>query len=120
MRIRGATAGEISRPLLLYVRRRLIAPRDYLSQLLSPAGRGRQWLTVEERRAAVRSDAVLRRAGIACLWRSAIVTEMLRRRGVAARIRLSVNLNDPRLAHAECEVGEETIRGVSKLRVALR
>ena len=117
---RRKEVGEMFRSLTLYARRRLLPPPDYLPHLLAPAEGGRESLTTEERRAAVRGDFVLRRAGVACLWRSAIVTELLRDQGVSARIRLSVHLDDPRTAHAECEVGGEALRSVSKDLIPLR
>jgi hypothetical protein len=71
---------------------------------------GRQNVTEEERRLALGAEGALRRLGVGCLRRSAVVAGMLRRRGVAARIRLSISHADPHEAHADVEVGGVPLR----------
>jgi hypothetical protein len=103
-----AVPTELIPSVLLYVRRRLATPDGYLSDLILPiTGRSPN---DQERFAARRADHILRRLGVRCLWRAAIVTETLRRRGVRARIQLFVDPANPRKAHAECEVSGEFIQ----------
>jgi hypothetical protein len=94
----------------LYARRRTRAGHDYLREMLADPPPGATVLTPAQRRRALRTDATLRRLGVRCLWRSAVVTEVLRDQGVAARIGLSVSKHDPRRAHAECEVDGTPLR----------
>jgi hypothetical protein len=78
--------------------------------MIDPALVGATSMTTAQRTDALRADAMLRRLGIRCLWRSAIVTEQLRDSGVAARVGISVSTQDPLRAHAECEVAGEPLR----------
>jgi len=91
-----------------YARYRSRRPASTLRQLLD--GQGRARLSDTERRLALRADAGMRRLGIACLARSAVVAGMLRRRGVAATVSLSVAAGAPRSAHAEVAVGGQPLR----------
>ena len=68
----------------------------------------------------MRADAMLRRLGVRCLWRAAVVTEQLRLEGVAAHVRLMVSPRDPSRAHAECEVGGQTLRATTEDWIHLR
>jgi hypothetical protein len=99
---------DIVRTLLLYLRRRTATPKRYFASLIESAS-GRS-ITDDEWTSALRADAFLRRLGVRCLWRAAIVTELLRQRGVTARIRLFVHTTEPRRAHAECEADGELLR----------
>jgi hypothetical protein len=99
-----------ARVVIDYARRRAISDGNFLREMIHPITSGRLELAPEERRDALRADAMLRRLGVRCLWRSAIVTEQLRRRGVAAHVGLAVWSRDPRRAHAECEVGGQPLR----------
>ncbi len=119
MRLRGvpvevlAEAGvRLLAPGLRSLRRRLPALLD------SPVGRS--VLSLDERRMALGVDAALRRLGVRCLRRSLIVTDILRRRGVAARIRLSVAGGAADEAHAEVEVGGDPLRPPAPGWVTLR
>ncbi len=104
---------------LLYLARRPRGSRRHINALLAECA-GRDILSPGERQLAVGVDAALRRLGVRCLWRAAVVTEMLRRRGVAARVRLSVTAEDARRAHAESEVGGVPLRAEAPGRVVLR
>jgi hypothetical protein len=119
VRVRGVPVSALLEAGLRYVARRLRRPPGYPRSLLRRAT-GRETLSLDERRLALGCDAALRRLGVRCLWRAAVVAEMLRRRGIAARIRLSVAADDPRHAHAETEVGGVTIRPQAPGRVVLR
>lgn len=93
-----------------YVRRRPFGGRPYLRSMIDPPAGGSSELSERGRRDALRADAMLRRLGVRCLWRAAIVTEQLRDVGVAAQIGISVATREPRRAHAECEVGGAPLR----------
>jgi hypothetical protein len=108
MRIHGVRIVVLLDGAVTYVRRRIRHDADYFSVLLSDAY-GSTALPTADRRMALGIDAMLRRVRVRCLWRSAVVTEILRRRGFAARVRLSVAA-DRAKAHAECEVGGESLR----------
>ena len=118
MKIRGIEVGFLVGAAALYVRRRVVPSDGHLRGLLKPAPGHRS--TAEQRREARAADAMLRRLGVRCLWRAAIVTEILRREGVAAQITLSVSIRDPRRAHAECEVDGETLGSAGEDMVTLR
>jgi hypothetical protein len=92
---------------------------DYLRALIDPVP-GRSHLTPRERRLLNAADGLLRSGRVGCLNRAAILTEFLRRRGVAARIRLTVSAAQPNLAHAETEVGGEPLRPDRPDHVVLR
>ena len=104
MIVRGVDARDLVRAAMTFMRRRAIRRPRYFQHLISEPP-GRSELTSYERRLSLVVDAMLRRAGVGCLWRAAVVTETLRRRGIAAHIRLSVATTDPTQAHAESEVG---------------
>jgi hypothetical protein len=112
-RVRAAT-------VLRYLARRPLGGRDYLRAMMGAAPSGRDRLTAGERADALRADTTLRRLGVRCLWRSAIVVEQLRTRGVAARVGISVSVSDPKRAHAECVVGELPLRAADGRSVRLR
>jgi hypothetical protein len=112
-RVRAAT-------VLRYVFRRPLAGRDFLRSMIGAAPGGRDQLTAGERVDALRADAILRRLGVRCLWRSAIVVEQLRTRGVAANVAISVSTSDPKRAHAECVVGDVPLRAAGRDSVRLR
>ena len=103
-RVRGVPIMFLTEAFTWYAIRRAAGRSDSFGTLLEPAP-GRDRLTAEERRDALGADAALRRVGVRCLFRSTVVTEMLRRRGIGARIRLTVDREAPRRAHAETEVG---------------
>ena len=119
MKIRGVPMSALAEAAAILVVRRLHTPRHRLRVLLTDAS-GRPSLTREEQRIATGADAALRRLGVRCLWRAVVVTELLRRRGVAARVRLSVATSDPTDGHAEVEVGGVLVRPTTADRVALR
>ena len=99
------------RAIWRYARRRPFAGRGwYLASMIDQPAHGSLEFNERSRRDAARADAMLRRLGIRCLWRAAIVTEQLRDEGVAARVGISVSARDPRRAHAECEVDGEPLR----------
>jgi hypothetical protein len=108
------------RAVVDYLRRRVIADGDFLREMIDPISRGRATLTFQERRDALRADSTLRHVGVKCLWRAAIVTEQLRRKGVAANVVLVVSAEDPRRAHAECDVGGHSLRPLREDSVRLR
>lgn len=93
---------------LRYARFKTERPGPALQKLLDASGRTS--LSDDERRFALRADAGMRRLGIACLARSVVVARMLRRRGVAATVSLSVAAGAPRSAHAEVAVGNGPLR----------
>jgi hypothetical protein len=63
---------------------------------------------------------MLRRVGVRCLWRSAIVTESSRRHGVTARVRLFVSRDDAGSTHAECEIEGKLLHPAAEHMVAFR
>lgn len=117
--MRGVPLSALAEAAVRLVRCLPGIPRRRLRLLLAEDG-GRPRISPDERRIALGADAGLRRLGVGCLRRSVVVTEMLRRRGVAARMRLSVATNDPREAHAEVEVGGRALRAGETDRVVLR
>ena len=119
MRLAGVPVVMLAEGGWIYARRRISAPPGYLADLLADA-EGRDEMTRDERRGALGIDSMLRRLGVRCLWRAAITTEFLRRRGVAAKIQLSVKPGGKRLAHAECEVAGWAMRGPGHDSVILR
>ena len=104
----------------LYVRRRLMTGDAFILSMLDTATPGRDVMSTSERERALRTDATLRRVGVRCLWRSAIVTDRLRSQGVAAYIGLAVWSADPKQAHAECEVDGVPLRPFGSDSVRLR
>ncbi len=119
MRIRGVPVTALAEAAVVLALRRLRTSPRQLRALLSD-GSGRAPLTRDERRVATGVDAALRRLGVRCLWRAVVVTELLRRRGVAARVRLSISATDPSDGHAEVEVGGVPLRATPSEHVALR
>jgi len=119
MRLKGVPAARLALATLIYARRRFMRPRDHLQSLLAEVD-GRRSITPQEAREALVAEAALRRLGVRCLWRSAVVTEMLRRRGVASRIRISMNPHDLHRAHAEVEVAGTPLRADRPGQVILR
>jgi hypothetical protein len=118
VKIRGVHVSTLVRAAGLYARRRVFTPSAYFRGLLEPsAGRAAADAELRDARGI---DVMLRRAGVHCLWRSAIVTESLRRRGIAARIRLFVSRDDGGLAHAESEIKGELLRPTPDDMVAMR
>ena len=115
----GVTRSRV-RAVLHYAARRPLASAEFMRSMIDQPGSGSSALTEAERRDALRTDSTLRRLGVRCLWRSAIVTEQLRRRGVAASVGITVSTSDPRLAHAECEVGGVPLRRYASDSVRLR
>jgi hypothetical protein len=109
MRIRSVRLEVLLWSASRYATRRVVGRRGYLTSMIEPAD-GRQELSAQDRRDALVVDAMLRRLGVRCIWRAAIVTDMLRRRGVAARIALSVGGTGSTFGHAEAEVGGESLR----------
>jgi hypothetical protein len=118
VKIRGVDVSVLVGALGLYARRRVFTPSDYFGWLLAfdPG----KTVTESQLRHARGIDTMLRRAGVRCLWRSAIVTESLRRDGVTARMRLFVSREDAGLAHAECEVEGKLLRPVGDDMVVFR
>jgi hypothetical protein len=114
----GRTATRI-RAVVAYMRRRGMGAA-YLRQMIAPPGGGRTDLTDDVRREALRYDSTLRRFGVRCLWRSAVIVDRLRHEGYAARVGISVSEVDPKLAHAECEIGDEPLRPYGSGSVRLR
>ena len=106
--------------VLRYLSRRLRARHEFLRSMIDPAPGGRDVLTAQERVDALRVDAMLARLGVRCLWRAAIVVEVLRTRGIAANIAITVSATDPERAHAESEVGGMPLRSPAPDSVRLR
>ena len=109
IQVRGVNVWVLLWAMSRYATHRVVGRRQYLASMIEPAD-GRHSLAAEERREALVVDAILRRVGVRCLWRAAVVTEMLRFRGIAARIALSVGGSGSTLGHAEAEVGGESLR----------
>jgi hypothetical protein len=118
MRIRRVEASTLLGGAALYARRRVFTPPGYFRWLLEPEAGSPA--AEEQRRDARGIDTMLRQLGVRCLWRSAIVTESLRRRGINARIRLFVHRDGGGLAHAECEIEGELLRPAAEGMVAFR
>ncbi len=93
--------------------------RSGFRPLIDPAP-GRGSLGPSERKLALNTDAGLRRVGLSCLWRAAVVCEMLRRRGVSAQIQLCMAREDLQTAHAEVCVAGEAIRPIPQGWVVFR
>jgi hypothetical protein len=119
VRIRGVPASALAEAGARLLGPGMRSPRRRLLSLVSPSF-GRNVLSLEERRMAVGVDSALRRLGVRCLRRSLIVAGMLRRRGVAARICLSVAGAAADEAHAEVEVGGHPLRATAPGWVTLR
>jgi hypothetical protein len=96
--------------VLQYLARRAVGGDRFVRAMIEPAPSGRDQMSAFEREQALRRDVTLRRLGVRCLWRAAIVTQRLRADGVAARVGLSVSSVDPRRAHAETEVAGVPLR----------
>ena len=109
IRFRGVRVRVLLWALFRYVTRRVMGRRRYLVSMIEPED-GRRELSSNERRDVLVVDAMFRRLGVRCLWRAAVVTDVLRRRGVGARVALSVGGSGSTLAHAEAEVGGESLR----------
>jgi hypothetical protein len=109
MRIRGVDVRVLLHGAVLYARRRVIGRRRFLADMIAPVD-GRQELPGPDRHDALGVDAMFRRLGVGCLWRAAVVTDMLRQRGIGARISLSVGGSGSTLGHAEAEVGGVPLR----------
>ncbi len=99
-----------ARAVLHYAVRRPFAGAGFMRLMIGQPESGDTHLPEADRHEVLRTDATLRRLGVRCLWRSAIVTEQLRRRGFAAKIGIAVSALDSKLAHAECEVGGVPLR----------
>jgi hypothetical protein len=119
MNVRGASARDLAEALLIYIVRRPYASRLHVRKMIEEIP-GRSWLSEQEHRSALDADALLRRLGVRCLWRAMVVTEMLRRRGISARVRLSIALTSPREAHADAEVDGSALRPERADHVVLR
>ena len=104
--------------LYLLIRTRL-GSRDRLKGLIDESP-GRQSLSPDEWRIALGIDLRMRRLRIPCLWRAAVITQMLRRRGVGAHMRISMSKNPPYIAHAAVEVDDRAIEGDLLGHVVLR
>jgi hypothetical protein len=119
VRIRGVPVRALAEAGARLLGPAIVSPRRRLPGLIGPSV-GRKVLSLEERRMAVGVDAALRRLGVRCLRRSLIVTDMLRRRGVAAQICLSVAGAAGDEAHAEVEVGGVPLRPTAPGWVTMR
>lgn len=108
MKVRGVPTSALAEAAARLTVRSMRIPRSTMRALLADAP-GRETLSAQERRLASGVDGAMRRLGVRCLRRSVVVAEMLRRRGIAARVRLSVDPSHPRHAHAEVEVGGESL-----------
>jgi transglutaminase superfamily protein len=109
VKLRGVPLSALGEALvrLLLVRRG--DTRERVAGLLESTG-GRESMTRDEQALAIGTDGALRRLGVRCLWRSIVIAEMLRRRGVDARLRLSVSAARPSVAHAEVEIDGHSLR----------
>ena len=119
MTVRGIPAIVLLEALGRLAVRRVASSQARLRRLFYEDG-GRKSLTSDERRLAVVTDAFLARLRVQCLWRAVVITDMLRSRDVAARVRLSVAGESPREAHAVVEVGEEVLHWEPEGSVVLR
>ena len=108
MKVRGVPASALAEAGARLAVRSVRIPRGAMQALLEETA-GRGTLSRDERRLVSGVDRAMQRLGVRCLRRSVVVAEMLRRRGVAARVRLSVDAARPRHAHAEVEVGGEPL-----------
>ena len=108
MRIRGVRVVDLAEAAGRLAMPRRGGVRATVRRLLAPTG-GRTSLSADEKRLASGVDSGLRRLGVRCLRRSIVVTEMLRRRGVSARIRLTVSPAHRGEAHAVPEVDGEPL-----------
>ena len=93
-----------------YVRYRLNTKRSF--QRVMSGSSGRRVLTPPEAEMARRATYGLTRLGVRCLARSVVVATMLRRRGIAAAVSLSIERtrSSRRPAHAEVAVGGIALR----------
>jgi Transglutaminase-like superfamily len=119
VRVRGVPVGALAEAAARLVTPGILWPHRRLAALVRPAT-GRATLTLDERRLVAGVDAALRRLGVRCLRRAVILTDMLRQRGVAARVQISVARESPREAHAEVEIGGVPVRATAPGWVMLR
>jgi len=105
--------------LALLARRRARTPAQHMRALLEPAPDGRG-LGPEELALALRTEHLFGLLRVRCLWRAVVITEMLRRRGVQARLRLSVDRTRPSAAHAVVQAGSTLIGSEAESFVVLR
>jgi len=87
--------------------------------LLTPPS-GERELRPQEVALALRTDHLLKMIRVSCLWRAVVITEMLRRRGAGAHMRVSVERERPAAAHAVVEAGSVMIGIESPDAVVLR
>lgn len=109
MRVRGVALGVLVAALRRYGVRRARGGRSFLASMINPVD-GRIEFSPDERRRALVVDAMFRKLGVRCLWRAAVLTDLLRDEGVAAHVTLSVGGNGSTLAHAEVSIGDVTLR----------
>ena len=119
MKFRGAPVFFLVEGVVLYAFRRARASRAYLTAMVGTPPGGVAQLPDALTRATQVCDSALRRVGATCVWRASVLTEMLRRRGYAANVLLSIAPFDPRDAHAECQVGGRPVRDEGHSRIAL-
>ena len=120
MRARVDRARVRAQAVARYATRRSTGGAAFIRSMLDAHPPGRGEIRVHERELALRTDTTLRTLGVRCLWRAAIVTDLLRSNGVAAHVGLVVSSVDPRKAHAECEVNGMPLRPFDAGSVKLR
>ena len=120
MTFRGAPVSFLVEGVALYAFRRARTSRAYLTAMVASSPGGVAQLPDTLKRASLVCDSALKRVGATCVWRASVLTEMLRRRGYAANVLLSIAPFDPRDMHAECQVGGRPVRDEGHSRIALR
>jgi hypothetical protein len=103
----GHAVGAVE-ALLTLVRRRARTSNAHMQRLIRTPSPQRD-LQPQELALALRTEHLLKTLRVSCLWRAVVVTEMLRRRGASARLRVSVARGRPRDAHAVVEAGSAII-----------
>ncbi len=104
---------------LEYARYRLGRPKRAVHALTQACG-GREELSSAEHVLARKGNRGLQRLGVRCLGRAVVMARILRRRGVAGSITLSVAADDPRRAHAELAIGGRPLRPLPEGHVQFR
>jgi hypothetical protein len=112
-------AAGVLEALATLAHRRVRTPPDRMHALLTAPAATRE-LRPEEVALALRTDHLLKVMRVSCLWRAVVITEMLRRRGAGARMRVSIERARPSAAHAVVEAGSVTIGIESPTAVLLR
>jgi hypothetical protein len=114
----GHAAGALE-ALATLARRRAHTSHAQMRALLRRAPGDREPRS-QEVALALRTDHLLKVLHVSCLWRAVVITEMLRRRGAGAHMRVSIERGRPAAAHAVVEAGSVMIGIESHDAVVLR